>query len=318
MDYKIISCDDHIDLQMLPDDLWTRRMASPMRDRAPRVEEREGRAVWVCEGKVWGPWFGRRREPGAAKPASPVIDAFERSGITEQSDRRPGVAALRLADMDRDGVQTHVMFGPMVSIIADDPALRDACYRAYNDWLAEFCAAAPDRLIGVAMLPESPQAALQELLRLATLGGFRQANLQIAKVRPRLRDRAWEPFWSALEESGLILSFHVTVFFGVPNDPAAGKPASAFTATKAFIEQFLDPFVDLFAWGILERHPKMRVVMAESGLGWLPWVVQELDYRHWRLYRTDDETERALQTTDLHDFPGGSCRYVAVVFFRRW
>ena len=284
MDYKIISCDDHLDLQMLPDDLWTRRMASSMHDRAPRVEEREGRAVWVCEGKVWGPWFGKRRAPGAAKPASPVINAFDRSGITEQSDRRPGVAALRLADMDRDGVQTHVMFGPVVSIIADDPALRDACYRAYNDWLAEFCAAAPDRLIGVAMLPESPQAALQELLRLATLGGFRQANLQIANARPRLHDRAWEPLWSALEESGLILSFHVTVFFGVPNDPAAGKPASAFTATKAFIEQFLDPFVDLFAWGILERHPKMRLVMAESGLGWLPWVVQDLDYRHWRLW----------------------------------
>jgi hypothetical protein len=91
MDYKIISCDDHIDLQMLPDDLWTRRMASSMRDRAPRVEEREGRAVWVCEGKVWGPWFGRRREPGAARPASPVINAFDRSGITEQSDRRPGL-----------------------------------------------------------------------------------------------------------------------------------------------------------------------------------------------------------------------------------
>jgi len=115
MDYKIISCDDHLDLQMLPDDLWTRRMASSMHDRAPRVEEREGRAVWVCEGKVWGPWFGKRRAPGAAKPASPVINAFDRSGITEQSDRRPGVAALRLADMDRDGVQTHVMFGPVVS-----------------------------------------------------------------------------------------------------------------------------------------------------------------------------------------------------------
>jgi hypothetical protein len=50
-----------------------------------------------------------------ARPPSAVINAFERSGITEQSDRRPGVAALRLADMDRDGVQTHVMFGPVIS-----------------------------------------------------------------------------------------------------------------------------------------------------------------------------------------------------------
>jgi predicted TIM-barrel fold metal-dependent hydrolase len=50
-----------------------------------------------------------------------------------------------------------------------------------------------------------------------------------------------------------------------------------------FIEQFLDPFVDLFAWGILERHPKLRIVIAESGVGWVPWVVEELDYRYWRL-----------------------------------
>ena len=57
-----------------------------------------------------------------------------------------------------------------------------------------------------------------------------------------------------------------------------------FNATKQFMGQFLDPFVDLFAWGILERHPKLRLVMAESGVGWLPWIVQELDYRFWRLW----------------------------------
>jgi predicted TIM-barrel fold metal-dependent hydrolase len=67
-----------------------------------------------------------------------------------------------------------------------------------------------------------------------------------------------------------------------------GTTAATFAATKAFIEQFLDPFVDLFAWGILERHPKIRLVMAESGLGWLPWLVQDLDYRHWRLWEAEE------------------------------
>ena len=69
MEYKIISCDDHLDLQMLPDDLWTQRMAGSMRDRAPRVEERDGRALWLCEGRFGVPgsasaprpeWQGRR------------------------------------------------------------------------------------------------------------------------------------------------------------------------------------------------------------------------------------------------------------------
>jgi predicted TIM-barrel fold metal-dependent hydrolase len=51
---------------------------------------------------------------------------------------------------------------------------------------------------------------------------------------------------------------------------------------------FLEPFVDLFAWGILERHPKMKLVMAEAGTGWLPWLVEELDYRHWRLWEAKE------------------------------
>ena len=61
-----------------------------------------------------------------------------------------------------------------------------------------------------------------------------------------------------------------------------------FENTKFFMANFLEPFVDLFAWGILERHPKLKMVMAEAGTGWLPWLVQELDYRHWRLWEAKD------------------------------
>ena len=287
-DYRMISCDDHLDLNQLPADLWSRRLPAALRERAPHIEERDGRAVWVCEGQVWGSWSGKKRGPGEARPARPIVTALDRGGMMDESERRPAVPALRLADMDRDGVETQVMFGPVMSIASPDPVLRDACYRAYNDWLKEFCAAAPERLIGIAMLPETPEAATAELRRLAAIGGYRQANLQIAGARPRLDDPAWEPFWNAIEETGIILSFHVTVFAPAAGDRGAGKPAGTFTATKAFVEQFLDPFVDLFAWGILERHPKLRIVMGESGVGWLPWVIQELDYRHWRLWEAKE------------------------------
>lgn len=288
MDYKMISADDHLDLGWLPSDLWSARLPRAMQSRAPHIEERGGNAMWVCEGKVWGAWAGQPPDPSRPRPKMPFVDALTRGGELDRSQRRPAVAAHRLCDMDRDGVQAQVMFGPVFSIVVDDPELRDACYRAYNDWLKEFCSAAPDRLIGVAMLPPAPDSALAELRRLANIGGYRQVNLQIATVTPRIDDPAWEPFWNAIEETGLILSFHVTVFLeGIP-ERAVGKPASVFMATKAFISQFLDPFVDLFAWGILERHPRIRLVMGESGLGWLPWVIEELDYRHWRLWESKD------------------------------
>jgi predicted TIM-barrel fold metal-dependent hydrolase len=110
-------------------------------------------------------------------------------------------------------------------------------------------------------------------------------------MQPRLHEPAWEPFWNALEETGMVLSFHVAAFAGGPPrsaDPAAGTPAGTFSVTKNFVGAFLDSFVDLFAWGILERHPKIKIVLAEAGTGWLPWVVEELDYRHWRLWEAKE------------------------------
>jgi predicted TIM-barrel fold metal-dependent hydrolase len=285
---ELISCDDHMDLGQLPADLWTTRLPPELRDRAPHIEERDGQAVWVCDGKMWGSWGGKSLSKEQLARPKPLYNAFDRGGVIDQSARRPAVAELRLEDMDRDGVQTQVIFGPIFQISTDDPVLRVACYRVYNDWLMEFCAAAPDRLIGVPMLPETPDGATEELLRLAAKGGVRQVTLMIAQIKPKLDDPAWENLWTALEESGIILSWHITVFLPVPGSRAAGKAASVFENTKGFLNNFLEPFVDLFAWGILERHPKLKMVMAEAGTGWLPWLVQELDYRHWRLWEAKD------------------------------
>lgn len=284
MGYRMIAADDHIDLQYLPPDLWAARLPKPLRDRAPHVEERNGGAVWVCEGEVWGRFAARK--PTGPKP---TFNAFDRGGVDE-SERRPTNPELRLADMDRDGVEAQVMYGPITSMIVGDPALRTACVQTYNDWLTEFCAAAPNRLLGVAILPpEDPAAACDEVYRLAKQGRLRQANLHIARAAPPIHDKAWAPVWTAFEETGLLLSFHVVVFgvggtvLGMPAH-LQDRTASVFNTTKLFMSQFLEPFVDLFAWGIFERHPRLRLVMAEAGVGWLPWIVQELDYRFWRLY----------------------------------
>ena len=301
MAQPLISCDDHMDLGQLPADLWTTRLPPNLRDRAPHIEERDGQAVWICDGKVWGTWGGKAPPTGDKRAVKPIYNAFDRGGLHDQSERRPAVAELRLQDMDRDGVETQIIFGPIFQISTDDPVLRTACYRVYNDWLMEFCSAAPNRLIGVPMLPETdPAAAHAELRRLAAKGGVRQVCLMCAQANPKFDDPAWEPLWSALEETGIILSWHITVFGVKPSDRAAGKAASVFANTKGFLDNFLEPFVDLFAWAILERHPKLKMVMAEAGTGWLPWLVQELDYRHWRLWEAKefwgDKGGSALET----------------------
>lgn len=289
LETALVSSDDHLDINMLPADVWTTRMASTWGDRAPRVvEQANGSALWMADGQSWGFWSGR---PMGFTGPKPIHTAYDRGGIDDVTECRAGVPRLRLEDMDRDDVWAHLVFGPVTSIPAADEAFMSACYAAFNDWMYEdFCAAAPDRLLGVAMLPPRPEAALAELTRLAKMGCVKQANLQIAVAEPRLEDPRWEPLFTLLEETGIVLSFHVTVFPGVTTafDKYKGSPGATFLHAKMFIEQFLDPFVDLFAWGILERHPGLKIVIAESGVGWVPWVVEELDYRHFRLWECKD------------------------------
>ena len=93
-----------MDLSQLPADLWATRLPAALRDRAPHIEERDGQAVWICDGKVWGRWDGKPPATGNARPVKPLYNAFDRAGIHDQSARRPANAELRLADMDRDGV----------------------------------------------------------------------------------------------------------------------------------------------------------------------------------------------------------------------
>ena len=111
MNYKMISADDHLDLQYLPTNLWTERLPKALRDRAPHIEDRDGNSMWVCDGEAWGRWAGTRRPTGPKA----LFNAFDRGGLDE-TELRPAQAALRLADMDRDGVEAQVMFGPVAAM----------------------------------------------------------------------------------------------------------------------------------------------------------------------------------------------------------
>ncbi|HMH76404.1 MAG TPA: hypothetical protein VK547_07245, partial [Candidatus Udaeobacter sp.] len=137
MNYRIISADDHIDMQWLPRDLWQKRVPQAWRERAPRVVETDAGPYWVCGDERWDPWGGRK---GVAGSMGGRRLALEKGGVLEPGVLRPTTTALRLADMDRDGVDATVMYGPIVPLLIKDPALRQVCYHAYNEWLAEFCA----------------------------------------------------------------------------------------------------------------------------------------------------------------------------------
>jgi uncharacterized protein len=276
----MMSVDDHIDLPYLPSDLWQARLPERLRERAPQVVEiADGSSVWMCDGANWGRWAGGR--PSSQKRSYQT--ALERAGLDAPGELRPTDAALRLSDMDRDGIDATVMYGPVAALDIAEPELRSAAYRAYNDWLGEFCANNPGRLIGVAMLPaEDPVWATHELERLAEAGTIRQVSMHIARAVTPIYDDAWLPFWDLIERSGIIASFHLVLTKAMMTG-LDDRAYRIFDTSKEFITQFLDPVVGMLGRGILEKRPNARLVLAESGLGWLPWVLQDMDYRYERL-----------------------------------
>jgi uncharacterized protein len=182
------------------------------------------------------------------------------------------------------------MYGPTDPMTIADPELRRCCYEAYNDWLIDFCAAKPERLIGVAQLSmEDPECARDELERLAKRGGLRHVNILASRANPPVYDDAWEPFWALAEEVGIPIGFHLAVLVKktrlVEGDRDAANlvvsTASRFVQEPAGI-QLLEPMTGLIFTGVLDRHPRLKIVMAEAGLAWVPSMIQGLDIWYQR------------------------------------
>ncbi len=283
MDYRVISADDHIDLRWLPKDLWTQRLPANLRDRGPHVAETDKGALWICDGELWGTWGAYTAAQGSGAKW-----ALERGGVMREGELRPTVPEMRLEDMDRDGVDASVMYGPTDPLNVADPELRRACYRAYNDWLVDFCAAKPDRLIGVGHLSlEDPEFAREELERMAKQG-VRHFNILAARANPPVYNKRWEPFWSLAEETGIPIGFHLCVVVkrtrpesAENEDPWVAAATNVAANHQGF--QLIAPITGLIFTGMLDRHPKLKLVMAEAGLAWVPNMIQSLDTHCRRL-----------------------------------
>lgn len=260
--HRLYSCDDHLDLWNLPRDLWAGRLPARLHERGPRVVEHGSGGWWTCDGTVLGPY---RLTSG--------YSAIARAGIDDDGSRASD-PRRRLEDMDLDGIYASVIYGPnLFGLPIADPDLKAAVLAGYNDWALEFNRRAPDRLCVLPVLPtHAPEAAVAELERVAGCG---HRGAIISPFEFRCSDPAWDQLWSAAEAAGLPLSFHIgrgTSQVGVA--PESWEMA-AFAAVGPM--QLDEPLAMMVYSGALERHPGLRLVLAESGIGWLPYFVQRMD-----------------------------------------
>jgi predicted TIM-barrel fold metal-dependent hydrolase len=210
--------------------------------------------------------------------------------VSRERDPVPLEAALagafephaRLQDLDREGIEAAVLY-PTIGLGfwgLRDPRAAIALAQAYNDWLAGFCAPAPDRLLPAAMVPfQDVGAAVHELRRARDLGAvaaFIRPNPCAGRSIAALEN---DTFWRVAEELGVAIAIHEGLQLAVPPLGVDRRPTNALVlhAVSHTLEQML-ACAQLIGTGVLDRHAGLRVVFLEAGGGWVPYWLERLDH----------------------------------------
>jgi predicted TIM-barrel fold metal-dependent hydrolase len=286
--YSRISADSHIDMPWMPNDLFTSNASAALKDRMPYVADGPDGPYWTCKnGMSFGLVCGVG--PGGAKyvPGQNYrVEKMHAAGLyddAKKGQRRVIDPHLRVKDQDLDGVDAEVLFGMLgaATRLNDHDAAKEM-FRIYNDWLVDFCKPYPDRLLGLACLPYGDiQAAIDETHRVAKRGGIRGLELSCSWDMEPMYDPSWEPLWQAVNEVGLPLHFHT--FPTMPpsvREKATGltRRAAMFTSVSGFQMNLINILAAVIGSAVLERYPNIRISFGESGIGWLPYALDRMDF----------------------------------------
>jgi predicted TIM-barrel fold metal-dependent hydrolase len=191
-----------------------------------------------------------------------------------------------LLDQQRDGVQAEVLFpndGMTIFGLADGPA-QHAAFVAYNDWLAEWCGTAPHNLFGVAALSVYDiDAAIKEMYRSIELGHVGAMVWQVPDPKLPFSSPHYEPLWAAAAEAGVPMHMHILTghSYALTQKSLVGAEKIRGAVNKKQSDT-INALFDVIFSGVFERNPKLRIVLAESECGWLPFVLQQWDYYYER------------------------------------
>jgi predicted TIM-barrel fold metal-dependent hydrolase len=282
--YRLISGDSHVNE---PGDLWTARVPKEFRDRAPRIDRFEQGDAWVIEGVRDPINFGMNACAGLAPNEMHAWSRFD-------DMRRGGYdPAARLAEMDRDGVDAEVLYPtPRLAqgvVATKEPDFHLALVRAYNDWLSEYVALAPERFAGLMLLPNRGAAtAVEEMdrvlgrpgIRGVMMGCYPNGTLEVAAED--------DAVWARVVEAGVTVNIHVSLSQHMPASHRAAPPGYGrfFDAPNRIVQM-------IFA-GVFDRFPDLDVVVAEVDCGWVPYFKEQIDNNYRRLDAISDFRITAL------------------------
>lgn len=268
------------------------------RARIPHFELREDGSEWlISEGNRAQRVKPARKNASAdaSRDASQGLPAaipgarMDDEDVLRNSTGR--TVAERLAAHDADGIDVELMF-PNKGLLcwaSPDPVFAMAMCRTWNRWAHEFCGEhmqgdAP-RILPAASISAGDQAGALREIRWAAEHGFRAVTLGNNVIygpkkfgELEYNDPSFEPMWALLEETGLVVTFHVST----GRDPRAvgGNGGAIVNYVCHSMETTLEPLVQMIASGVFERRPRLHAGLVESGIGFVPWLIETLDYAH--------------------------------------
>jgi len=298
---KLLSTDDHL---IEHPRVWTDRLPKRFQDAGPRIVEmpREGKApaqVWKYEDRIY-PYIGLNAVAGKD------LTEFG-TEPTSYADMIPGCydPKARVADMDIDGVwggvnfPTFPRYAGTVFLEAKDKELALLGLKAWNDFCVdEWCATAPDRFIPIMLIPLwDIDASIEEIRRCHAKGakciGFPENPVPLGL--PSFHTDHWDRLFDVVEELDMPLTMH----FGTSGRTPSTAPEAPFAVTIAlFATNSMFALADILFSPLLHRHPKLKIGLAEGGIGWMPYLLERSDMT-WERHRYYQNINREVRPSEL-------------------
>jgi predicted TIM-barrel fold metal-dependent hydrolase len=283
-DIRVIDADSHV---TEPYDLWTSRVSvKRWGDKVPHVvwdDERQA-DIWLS-GDTYLGRVGANATAGYEKPWPNFPPRW--------ADLKPEVwrAQDRLDMMTRHGIHAAILYpnvsgfgaGNFANVVGEEAELALDLIRAYNDFLIDYCSADPRRFVPVMAVPFwDVNLSIAEMERAASRGhrGIIFSQQPELYGCPMLGDRAWDDLWAAAQAMELSINFHI----GSGSIERRILPLEAGKHTNAAgfpVMLYVDncrSIISMILGGVCHRFPDLKIVSVESGIGWIPFVLQSLDW----------------------------------------
>ncbi|MGD9701549.1 MAG: amidohydrolase family protein [Acidimicrobiia bacterium] len=303
----IIDADSHF---AEPADLWTKRAPAAYRDRVPQLRTIDGQTSWFLDGEFWTGLGGHTIAKGQTKTLGTLCLPYD-----QIDDAAWGVAG-RLALMDKQGVYAAVLYPNSIGFASnalfgiEDIEFRNIVSSIYNDSLVDVQRESGGRLLPQAVLPVwDMERTVKEMTRLAEVGirGFTITDKPQLVGLPDLDHEYFAPMWSLANELGSVINFHIGS--GAPANMGKQSPVAA-AASDIYWQSFgpqrrlavlatqfymsnVRIITNLCMSNMFDRYPNVKIVSAESGIGWVPFVLEAMEYQLDEM--VTDPSERGLQ-----------------------